>query len=382
MARGYACAAAGPGDRLTSLVPATVAATWDSEETPFNPRVTKTSQFCDPVWTFERWNRGRTDGNLRIDWRLRFADGSVLTDARYAALLRVGRELVYLLMTAPPAGRRRHRPSSAIGVAEHLFAFFHWIAARGYTRLGDVDLDAISGYRAWLFARRGRHGRPLAANTMAGYFIVLLDLHRFRDRLSGGLTEHPFGGMELDELLGSLAPTGEIPHIPMDIAVPFLLMAVRWVREHGPEVAEKLEQSERAYATATARGFGPDACAMAALRSLKRFKFEHPPLVDGQRSPEFLAGLPQLRRLVGFSITASFVVIAALTGMRLSELLGLEEDCLESLPLDDESGEHLLYVRGTLLKTAGTPHGEPVLWVAGIDGPTTTCAPPSSWSAV
>jgi len=42
--------------------------------------------------------------------------------------------------------------------------------------------------------------------------------------------------MELDEILGSLAPTGEIPHNPMDIAVQFLLVADRWVREHGPQL--------------------------------------------------------------------------------------------------------------------------------------------------
>jgi hypothetical protein len=109
--------------------------------------VTTSSRFVDPVWTFERWNRGRTAGLLRIDWRLRLADGSVLTDPRYDALLRVGRELVYLLMTTPPVGRRRHRPGSAISVAQHLFVLFRWITAHGYTRLADVDTDAISRYR-------------------------------------------------------------------------------------------------------------------------------------------------------------------------------------------------------------------------------------------
>jgi integrase len=353
---------------MTSAFLATAPAAPNSETTAFNPWVTTTSRFSDLVWRFERWNHGRTAGNMRIDWRLRFADGSVLTDPRYTQMLRVGRELVYLLMTAPPAGRRRHRPSSAISVAQHLFAFFRWIAARGYTRVADVDPDVISGYRSSLLARRGPLGRPLAANTLAGYFTVLLDLHRFRSALSDGLSDHPFDGMELDELLGSLVPTGEIPHIPMDIAVPFFLVAVRWVREHGPEVAAALEQSEGAYATTAARGVGSDACALAALRSLKRFKFEHSPLVDGQQWPEFLTGLPQLQRLLGLSITASFTVVAALTGMRLSELLGLEEDCLEPLPLEDESGDSLLYVRGRLLKTASSPRGESVRWVAGIDG--------------
>src|SRR5260370_7615619 len=55
--------------------------------------------------------------------------------------------------------------------------------------------------------------------------------------------------------------------------------------------------------------------------------------------------------------------------MRLRELLRLEEDCLEREQLDDGSGDSLLYVRGILLKTAGTPSGDSERWVAGIDGP-------------
>jgi hypothetical protein len=61
--------------------------------------------------------------------------------------------------------------------------------------------------------------------------------------------------------------------------------------------------------------------------------------------------------LVRFSITASFIVIAALTRMRLSEILSIEENCLERLPPEDGSDECLLYVRGVLVKTAGTPSG-------------------------
>jgi hypothetical protein len=55
--------------------------------------------------------------------------------------------------------------------------------------------------------------------------------------------------------------------------------------------------------------------------------------------------------------------------MRLSELLSLEEDCLEPLPLEDGSGDCLLYARGTLVKTSMTAMGETTRLVAGIDGP-------------
>jgi integrase len=349
--------------RALLLTPAPAAA----DEPEFNPWVTRSSRFLDPVWTFDRLNPSRPVSFFRINWRHPLGNGAVLTDARFATLLTVGRELIYMLMTAPPAGRRRHRSSSAISVAQHLFAFYRWLNANGYTR-AEVDPDAISRYQRSLLARRTHAGRPLAANTLAGYFIVLLDLHRFREQLSDGLDEHPFRGMELRELLGSLANTGEIPHIPMDVAVPFVLVAVRWVREHGPEIAAAFEQAEDGYASAAAQGKGAAACEIAALRALRGFRFVHPPVLDGQASPD-LTGLLQLRRLVRLAVTGSFIVVAALTGMRLSELLSLDEDCLEPVPLEDGSGDSLLYVQGVLVKTAGTPHGERVRWVAGIDGP-------------
>jgi hypothetical protein len=72
--------------------------------------------------------------------------------------------------------------------------------------------------------------------------------------------------------------------------------------------------------------------------------------------------------LVGLGVTASFIVVAALTGMRLRQLLGVDEDCLVRLPLEDGSDDTLRYVRGILVKTAGTPHGERSPVVASIDG--------------
>jgi hypothetical protein len=353
---------------MTATTPAGRTAHAVATRSGFNPWVTGTSRFLDPVWTFERWNRARTTCNLRIDWRQPLEDGTVLTDPHYAALLQVGRELVYLLMTAPPSGRRRHRAGSAIDVAGHVLAFFRWVVANGFIRLGEVDAETVARYRTVVLARRTRLGRPLVANTTARYLNVLLDLHLLRHRLSDGLHEHPFQGMELEEILGGQAATGEIAHIPMDIAVPFLLVAVRWVREHGPEIATALEQCEAAYSEQAARGGRQDG-SEASLRALRNFRFTHSPAIRGQPFGEFLKDRWELWRLVRFSITAGFIVVAALTGMRLSERLSLEEDCLEREQLDDGSGDSLLYVRGILLKTAGTPSGDSERWVAGIDGP-------------
>jgi hypothetical protein len=326
---------------VTGIAPATSFASAESAAGYFNPWVTSSSRFLDPVWTFERLNRARTICYLRIDWRQPLDGGALLTDSRYATLLQVGRQLVYLLMTAPPSGRRRHRAGSAIDVASHIIAFLRWIAAHGFTRLADVDSDSVAGYRAWVLARRTRNGRPLAANTTARYLNVLLDLHLLRNRLCDGLQEHPFEGMELDEILAGQAATGEIPHIPMDIAVPFLLVAVRWVRRYGPEITAALQQCETAYAEEVARGRGWHS-REASLGALQKIRLTQRPIMDGKPIGTHLKDRWELWRLVRYTITASFIVIAALTGMRLSELLSLEEDCLEAVPLEDGSGDCLL----------------------------------------
>jgi len=96
----------------------------------------------------------------------------------------------------------------------------------------------------------------------------------------------------------------------MDIAIPFFLVAVPWVREHRPEIAAAFEQAERAYAHPAAQGTGVTACEIAAARALQGFRFEHPPLIDGQRCPEVLTGLLPLRRLVRFAITARMLLFS------------------------------------------------------------------------
>ena len=68
----------------------------------------------------------------------------------------------------------------------------------------------------------------------------------------------------------------------MEIAVLFLMLALRWVREYGPEIAVALEHCDAAYAVAAAHGRDAKSCGFAAMRSLRRFRFQHPPQVDGQ----------------------------------------------------------------------------------------------------
>ena len=61
------------------------------------------------------------------------------------------------------------------------------------------------------------------------------------------------------------------------------------------------------------------------------------------------------------------MLIAGLTGMRVSEVLSLRSGCLSTLALAD--GRRLLLVNGTVFKTAQDARGEKADWVAGWDLP-------------
>src|SRR3546814_14940270 len=54
---------------------------------------------------------------------------------------------------------------------------------------------------------------------------------------------------------------------------------------------------------------------------------------------------------------ACFVVIAYLVGARASEILRLEEGCLERRAADGDGEEHV-YLVGTITKTSLTEHGD------------------------
>ncbi|WP_454887371.1 hypothetical protein [Sphingomonas oryzagri] len=60
---------------------------------------------------------------------------------------------------------------------------------------------------------------------------------------------------------------------------------------------------------------------------------------------------------------ACFAVIAYLVGARASEILRLEEGCLERRPADGDGEEHV-YLVGTITKTSRTEHGDIHRWLA------------------
>jgi hypothetical protein len=71
--------------------------------------------------------------------------------------------------------------------------------------------------------------------------------------------------------------------------------------------------------------------------------------------------------LITHTRAAAAIVIVALTGMRISEVLSLKTGCLKSTRLRD--GRVILRLAGTLYKTSEQVQGEPAEWVAGWDEP-------------
>ncbi len=164
-------------------------------------------------------------------------------------------------------------------------------------------------------------------------------------------------------------PHAAIPHIPTDIALPFILTAIRWVGEYGPDIAAAKDLCDAAYLGADWRDMHKTVRELRARDALRAYTFRNPPEIGGRRLPVTLTRKQDLNKLTKHLIEACYIVVAALTGMRISELLSLEVGCLLHESLDDGSGGGLLYVRGTLIKTSGSPDGQPERWVAGLDGP-------------
>ncbi|WP_339472409.1 hypothetical protein, partial [Pseudomonas sp. EL_65y_Pfl1_R83] len=85
------------------------------------------------------------------------------------------------------------------------------------------------------------------------------------------------------------------------------------------------------------------------------------PCADRYPNPEW-----PLRRLA-FMLDrlgdACFTVIAYLVGARASEILRLEEGCLERRATDEDGEEHV-YLVGTITKTSLTKHGDLHRWLA------------------
>lgn len=363
------------------------------------------SRFGDRSWNLAGLAHGPGTSNPTIHWD-RFPV-SFRAELRYLVWLLINTSLpTSFLIGRPSRWRTTVSPRQVYPTAMKWRAFCHWLEEAGHTSVRECTPNNLRAYAIHL----GSRGRSRVSVQKALASITRLWALDSSNPLPVGICEPPWLNEGADDFLPAGSSTGENvtePITPQTMG-PLLIWALRVVDDFSEDILraidrreEILTQSELTPPTPagwtaleeylgglTTAGISPPSRAAgnrsglaakyisfvtgASIRQVHRQVIEGPwrehllsasgpaPVltelvgqIDGLPWTEFIdySEVEALRRHL---ITAAYIAVSYLTGMRPREVQGLEKGCCP----DPESGRHLIYSR--VFKTALDDEGNHV----------------------
>jgi integrase len=335
-------------------------------------RISSVSAWGDPIWQLDIVRPGATKSDRTINWGFDLPDGTRFTDPASASLREATKTFLGSLRSDPPAGRRPLRDSTLVSTFNRMVVLIRWMMAEGCTCFADFDASAAESFLMTVRQRPGHGGGVLVDATIRRYIATLGHLHAQRDKIEDAVAD------DLGDYVAELTmryrrsadrAEGSFPYTPDAVAIALALIgsAIRLIGRPADDVIALRSHAHTAYA----HRLDPSiSCDRASLRhgdrlaraALSGFSFT---TIEGEasswhRPPLFLQGVSTLIERI---YDACFIVIAYLVGLRVSEILGLEANCIEFHHAGD-GGERVAYLRGIIYKTAPSPEGKPHRWLA------------------
>lgn len=315
------------------------------------------SRFGDSIWNLDIAVAGRRPDQCRLNWDVALDDGSRLTGPEHALLLEAAKQFLWSLATNPPTGRKRAAPSSLMGHGQRLIVIMRWMVSEGYGSFSALDSAAVEQLRAWLRTRPGhKDGTSMSPSTAVHYLRLVKDLYRQRKKLDDSPRHDPLPTETTLEAAGiTRATKGAIPFIPDAIAGDILSKAVTWVEQYADAILDASEVWREAY---EAGDWVNDrrATSKASLDALRDAGIAGP---DGRP----IDSTYLMRRLVGHLTNACFIVIAGFVGMRVSEILSIQDGAIEHRAIGKTRSKQA-YLVARMFKTVDDRRGRIERWLA------------------
>lgn len=326
-------------------------------------KISETSQWRDEIWYFDINVPGRVNSTKLIKWAQKLPDSSLLTDEQNAYLLESCRRFIWSLRIDPPAGKKKVSFSSLPEIALNLFVFLRWMIANGYRHFHQIGEVAIENYIAYYRTRNGKSGKPLTTNALLHPLQVIEYLYKQRNKLPDAIMAQPFDGDSASIYIGyKFANEQSIPYIPDDIAIDIIGKAIKWVESYAKDIFDLDEAINKIEYEFAIRKICYTEHRKKISHLFRTFTFSK--LKDlNQPWREPLRNKHELNFLLDRLIDACYIVIAGLTGMRVSEILSLQVGCL-AIKTSINEHHNLSYLCGRTYKTAIDRQGQKTKWVA------------------
>lgn len=347
--------------------------TENSTQDEDSPKVSSRSYLADNAWILDDFNPAVPLADRTIKWDFEVGQGERFTDQHYDDLRTTSKALLHRLLL----GTSEYRPykrGSVVARFVYLKMLLRWMIAHSVYRFRDLTRSQLVEYRQYVQRRNSTRTRKRDSTKLNGVtsgektaFAPLRDLVRF----ASYIPDYPlFSLAEASELFLDEIPVmrGDgIPAIPPEIVGPLLEHAFQWIRDYAPILIKLRSGLDR-----LRRKYNADGVASKLAQARVRGAFDI--LGDGQyiqsaRGDIHLGDidLVEFNMLLGHLETACYIIIAGLTGMRISEMAGLSLSSLSEKRLPD--GRTLQLLQSRLIKTSVDNTGDLLHWVAGWVGP-------------
>jgi hypothetical protein len=378
-------------------------------------RVSKASVWSDPVWSFRNSGGGRAD--IHLNWDFEIVPGARSLSSDWSALIELGRHALWSLWAHKEDGLRLS-PATLPHELGAIRLLMRWMAATDHATY--TEINAISANEFIQYIQQKYPPRKTPYRTVIYHVSILEKIFKARDQLTdvdgAVMQEHPYGGKSARSLTNERYKIRGGSWLPLDdrLFLETMNAALTWLDAPARDVTRLVDL----YWDHDSPGFGdpwrqvgmqrPENASLPAERVLLDFVFDdggalatpwRSPLVRELREVDWTYATrrkqgttyqlrrdvyQQLFRLIETVAAACTIVIQGTTGIRLSELCGLEAEPQEAgsaypacvrIKTSEDGLTELFLLKSTLLKKRGASRAEE--WLAGSRPTGTKYLPPS-----
>jgi len=297
------------------------------------------SRYGDAIWDFYPYIRQENlpPSEKQINWRIALPDGRLLTDPEHAGLLESTKDFIWSLFADPVEGCKRPTMLTLRGKVGSIKPLIRWMVGIGLTRFADLagrTLDYVP------VAKLSKNGKFTTTSTTANNLLVAEALYHQRDKLNDALSQHPWPhetGTSLAGFKSGGKPKTEF--IPDAVAGRLAEAALDYVQNRSAAILEALAAADAAAQEKADAGYRRETQSIARTDAARAAGHE---------------GSAALNSEAIWLRTACYIVIDMFSGIRVSEMMSLAENCIVPGKSKDGSTD-ILWLHGTIYKTGMRP---------------------------
>lgn len=352
-----------------------------SHEVRIRP-VSKRSVWSDRVWHFTNPTAG-ADGGM-VDWGRALENGSTMLDPEWAPFLETCKCLLWFRITEPTRGR----PMKVGSIDKFIYGLWFivgWMSIADYRHMHELDARAIEDYLEYLALEKlsAEDGNVISGQQFTKYIMPLVHAWWETDALAAAgvesLPQEPFGGRSAASVAAEMSDFtyGTIPPVDDATFIATVNCLEAWIGYRGDDIVRLMDvvlelRARHGYNTWMKRSVDSEWILRSELAD---FQFSTDPATGSpwHASLATVESAPfTIRNLVATLNLAGIIAIQATTGMRISEVCGLDADPSHDGPypscIEMESSASglfdIFFISGKLFKTSSEWTG--ARWVAGL----------------